>query len=58
MKFDAKTLKQIQEQRALLIASGKQSEPRLLSESINMDEVAKRMKSTEKKKPKPKFVVI
>jgi hypothetical protein len=58
MNLDAKTLKQIQQQRARLIASGELSEPRLLSESIDMDDVAKPMKSREKKKTRPKFVVI
>jgi len=58
MNLDAKTLKQIQQQRARLIASGELSESRLLSESIDMDDVAKRMKSREKKKTRPKFVVI
>ncbi|WP_439056134.1 hypothetical protein ACSJLZ_003251 [Serratia bockelmannii] len=58
MNLDAKTLKQLQQQRARLIASGELSEPRLLSDSIDMDGVAKRMKNTVKKKAKPKFVVV
>jgi hypothetical protein len=58
MNIDAKTLKHIQQQRAKLIASGELSQPRLLSDTIDMDEVAKRMKNTEKKKAKPKFVIV
>ncbi len=58
MNFDAKTLQQIQQQRAKLIASGELSQPRLLSEIINMDEATKRMKKTEKRKSKRTYVVI
>ncbi|HDF8570523.1 TPA: hypothetical protein PEO98_004763, partial [Enterobacter hormaechei subsp. hoffmannii] len=46
MNLDAKTLKQLQLKRAKLIASGDLSKPRLLSDIIDMDEVAKRMKNT------------
>ncbi|HBR4210901.1 TPA: hypothetical protein L9U68_005315 [Klebsiella pneumoniae] len=58
MNLDAKTLKQLQLKRAKLIASGDLSKPRLLSDIIDMDEVAKRMKNTEKKKAKPKYSVV
>ena len=58
MNLDAKTLKQLQLKRAKLIASGDLSKPRLLSDIIDMDEVAKRMKNTEKKKAKPMYFVV
>lgn len=49
---------QLQLKRARLIASGDLSKPRLLSDSIYMDEVAKRMKNTDKKKAKPIYLVV
>jgi hypothetical protein len=58
MNLDAKTLKHLQLKRAKLIASGDLSKPSLLSDSIDMDEVAKRMKNKDKKKAKPKYLVV
>lgn len=58
MNLDSKTLKQIQQQRAKLIASGELSEPRLLSSTTDMDKVVERMKNTKNQKVKQKYVAI